>query len=390
MQPVSTTGTNGAATAPLASSSGAMLQSVSGRAGEAFLPADPATNTLIVTAPEAVYRQLRPVIDKLDVRRAQVYIESLIVEVTSDQAAQFGIQWLGGQSTVANGGKGVVGGTNFGGAGQNILGAAQNIATLGPGLNVGVVDGQISLPGVGTITNLSFLARALEQTAKANVLSTPTILTLDNEEARIVVGQNVPFITGQYLNPASAGGATVNPFQTIERRDVGLTLRVRPQISEGGTIKLVIYQEVSSVQDTAGSAGVITNKRSIETNVLVDDGSIVALGGLIEDKVSNAIDKVPLLGDIPVLGQLFRYETRKHQKTNLMVFLRPTVIRDEKAARAAAVKPYERMRELEQKTAPEKHLVLPDMPPPVVSPSDAPGGGGTVPDTTRPGNSDTP
>src|SRR5207237_6907992 len=200
--------------------------------------------------------------------------------------------------------------TNFGTTGQNIFGVAQNPASVGRGLSIGVAKGSITLPGIGTISNLQLLARALESMSKANILSTPNILTLDNEEARIVVGQNVPFITGQFVGPAS-GGATVNPFQTIERRDVGLTLRVRPQISESGTIKLVIYQEVSSVQDTTSAAGIITNMRAIETNVLVDDGAIVVLGGLVQDSVTSNTEKVPLLGDLPFIGQLFRFETRR-------------------------------------------------------------------------------
>lgn len=339
---------------------------VSGQVGGAHVQADPTTNTLIITAPDAVYRQLRAVIDKLDVRRSQVFIESLIVEVTSDQAAEFGIQWQGGLGNAsAGGGPGAIGGTNFGVAGQNILSVAQNPATVGTGLNIGIARGQITLPGVGTITNLQFLARALETNNKANILSTPNILTLDNEEARIIIGQNVPFITGQFTSSASAA---INPFQTIERKDVGLTLRVRPQISEGGTIKMVIYQEVSSIQDQTNPAGIITNLRAIETNVLVDDGNIVVLGGLVQDTVSSTMEKVPLLGDIPLLGNLFRFETRKHSKTNLMVFLRPFIVRDEATARSLAVERYDQMRSLEESAKQSPHLVLPDMAPPVLPP----------------------
>ena len=315
---------------------------VSGQIAGAQIQADAATNTLIIIAPEPVYRNLRAVIDQLDQRRAQVFIESLIIEVTSDQAAEFGIQWQGGLGNLAStsGGTGALVGTNFGGAGQNILGVAQNPATIGQGLAIGVARGQITLPGVGVVTNLQLLARALETMSKANILSTPNILTLDNEEARIVVGQNVPFITGQFISPASGGAATVNPFQTVERRDVGLTLRVRPQISESGTIKLVIYQEVSSVQDTNNTAGIITNMRAIETNVLVDDGAIVVLGGLVQDSVTSNTEKVPLLGDLPLIGQLFRFESRRQQKTNLMVFLRPFIVRDESQAQSLAVEHY--------------------------------------------------
>jgi len=357
---------------------------VSGQLGGALIQADPTTNTLIITAPDAIYRQLRVVIDKLDVRRAQVFIESLIVEVTGDQAAEFGIQWqVGSGSAEAGSSSGAIGGTNFGGVGQNIIGIAANPATAGAGLNVGVAKGQITLAGIGTITNLQVLARALEQTSKANILSTPNLLTLDNEEARIIVGQNVPFITGQFQ---TASSATVNPFQTIERRDVGLTLRVRPQISEGGAIKMVIYQEVSSVA-APSAAGPITNMRAIETNVLVDDGSIVVLGGLVQDSVTTSVEKVPLLGDIPFLGHLFRYETRKQQKTNLMVFLRPYVVRDESAARSLVVDRYDNIRKLEESTRQEGHFALPQMEPPVMPPLDL---GAKPPANPAPGSAPAP
>jgi len=344
-------------------------QPVSGQLAGATIQADSATNTLIIIAPDAIYRNLRSVIDKLDMRRAQVFIESLIIEVTSDQAAEFGIQWQAGLGNLqGSGGTGGLAGTNFGTAGQNILGVAQNPATVGHGLSIGVAKGQITLPGIGTIANLQFLARALESMSKANILSTPNILTLDNEEARIIVGQNVPFVTGQYVTPASSGAATVNPFQTVERRDVGLTLRVRPQISESGTIKLVIYQEVSSVQDSTNPAGIITNMRAIETNVLVDDGAIVVLGGLVQDSLTGKTEKVPVLGDIPLIGGLFRYESRQQQKTNLMVFLRPFIVRDEDAARNLAVDRYDNMRKLQEQPVVTHNPVLPDMQSPVAPP----------------------
>lgn len=297
--------------------------------GSGMVQADAVNNALIIMAPEAVYRNLRHVIDKLDRRRAQVFIEALIAEISSDRAAEFGIQWQSG--SLAGSGANVLGGTNFGGAGQNIIGAATNVGSVGKGMNLLIGKGTIKVPINGEMVdvfNLSLLARFLESDTRTNILSTPTIVTLDNEEAKIVVGRNLPFITGQYTN--TGGGTTVaNPFQTIERRDVGLTLEVRPQISEGGTIKLEIYQEASSVLPTADdSAGPTTNKRSIKSTVLVDDGAIIALGGLVEDSFSGGEEKVPLLGDIPVAGALFRYETRKRSKTNLVVFLRPVILRD--------------------------------------------------------------
>ncbi len=296
-----------------------------------MIQADPATNSILIHAPDAIYNNLRAAVDKLDVRRAQVYVEALIAEITADKAAEFGIQWQS-MSGAAKSGTNAFGGTNFGGPGQNVLGIAADPASAGRGLNVGVINGVVNIPGVGEILNLNLLVRALETDSNANILSTPTLLTLDNEEARIVIGQNVPFITGSY---AVTGAATTpTPFQTIERKDVGLTLRVKPQISEGGTVRLQIYQEVSSVVDTIlpNPAGVTTNKRAVESTVLVDDGQIVVIGGLIQDSVREGVEKVPVLGDLPLLGALFTYKTRSRTKTNLMVFLRPTVLRDAQRA----------------------------------------------------------
>jgi general secretion pathway protein D len=192
---------------------------------------------------------------------------------------------------------------------------------------------------------LGFLARFLQPDGDGNILSTPNLLTLDNEEAKIVIGQNVPFVTGQYTNNNSSSG-TVNPFQTIERKDVGLTLRVKPQISENGTVKLSIFQEVSSVQASSinSATGLITNKRSIESNVLVDDGAIVVLGGLLQDEYSGNQEKVPGLGDVPLFGNLFKSETRSRKKTNLMVFLRPVVVRDAQRCDSLSMDRYDLMR----------------------------------------------
>lgn len=293
------------------------------KAGGAIIAADPATNSLIITAPEPVYRNIRGVIDQLDSRRAQVYIESLIVEVKANTVAEMGIQWQFGTSRPGQ--NSVVGGTNFSSGGSNILAVTQNPAALASagGLNVGVVRNGVSLFGQ-TFLNLGLLARALEAETNSNIRATPNLLTLDNEEARIIIGQNVPFVTGQY---ATTNNTLSSPFQTIERKDVGTMLRVRPQVSEGGTVKMEIAQEISSVVDTSQAAGIITNRRAIDSNVLVDDGQIVVLGGLIEDTVEGGISKVPLLGDIPGLGRLFRYDNRKRIKTNLLIFLRPVVLR---------------------------------------------------------------
>ena len=306
-----------------------------------LIQADSATNSLIITAPEPLYRNIRAIIDKLDVRRAQVVIESLIVEMTADKAAEFGIQWQA-LGNVNNSDVGVIASQNFGTAGTNIIGTAANLGSVGQGLNLGVINGKINIPGVGEVLNLAFLARALETTADANILSTPTIQTLDNEEAKFLVGQNIPLITGSY---AAAGGNTavgVNPFQTFERKDIGLQLRVRPQISEGGVVRLAIYQELSSIQNTltAAQGGIITNKRSFESTVLVENGNIVVLGGLIEDRTDNSRSSLPILGRIPGLGYLFSYENRGRKKTNLLVFLRPYVVRDEGTSSELALDRY--------------------------------------------------
>ncbi|MEN3363655.1 MAG: ral secretion pathway protein [Burkholderiales bacterium] len=332
-----------------------------------FIQADPSTNTLIITASEAVYRNLRAVIDLLDARRAQVYVESLIVEVSADKAAEFGIQWLG-LSGDATSSYRVGGGTSFASGGDNIVNQAISRATTGNplppgrGLTLGIFR------QIGGELGLGALARALESDVNANILSVPNLITLDNEEARIIVGQNVPFITGQFTTQASGGAAGVNPFQTIERRDVGLALRVRPQISEGGTIKLQIYQETSAVQDTSNPAGIITSKRSIESNVLVDDGQVIVLGGLIEDRMSDSAEKVPGLGDIPVVGNLFRYQTRKRTKTNLMVFLRPTVIRTAEQSANVLTDRYDYIRGIQSGQQPMPSWALPNGTVPTIPP----------------------
>jgi general secretion pathway protein D len=301
------------------------------------------------------------------VRRAQVYVEALIAEITADKAAEFGVQWQS-LSGVAKSGTNAFGGTNFGGTGQNVVGIAANPAIAGRGLNVGVINGVVNIPGVGEILNLNLLIRALESDNNANILSTPTLLTLDNEEARIIIGQNVPFVTGSY---AVTGAATTpTPFQTIDRKDVGLTLRVKPQISEGGTVRLQIYQEVSSVVDTIlpNPAGVTTNKRAVESTVLVDDGQIVVIGGLIQDGVRETVEKVPLLGDIPLLGTLFTYSTRSRNKTNLMVFLRPTVLREAQHAQSLTSERYDYIIGEQTKAKLPQRAPLPDIEAPTLPP----------------------
>ncbi len=359
-----TSGTSASSSAPATlgtPSSATAAAPVSGGMIQAYT----ASNALIITASDAVYNNLRAVVEMLDVRRAQVFVEALIVEVTAARAAEFGIQW---QALNGLNGRGIIGGTNFGSTGQNIIGASANIGSVSQGLNLGIANGTAMLPGGVTIVNLGMLARALETDSNTNILSTPNLLTLDNEEAKIIVGQNVPFITGSYAQTGTT--ATATPFQTIDRKDVGLTLMIKPQISQGGTVKLQIYQEVSSVDPTTvnNPGGVTTNKRSLESTVLVDEGQIVVLGGLIQDSVGDNRNKVPLLGDIPWLGSLFRYDTRQRTKTNLMVFIRPYVMRDAHSHQGLTQDRYEYLRGEQTKGAMPSGTVLPDLPTPTLPP----------------------
>ncbi|MGC3985692.1 MAG: secretin N-terminal domain-containing protein [Pseudorhodoferax sp.] len=274
-----------------------------------FIQADPASNALIVTAPQPLYQQVRAVVEHLDIRRAQLYVESLVVEIDASKTLDVGIQWkeLFGLSTSAT-----------------------------ADLTLGTV------------------AQAIESMSGSNILSTANLMTLDNEEARIIVGQNVPMVTGSYTTSSSSS----NPYQTIERKDVGVTLRIRPQIGEDGTVRMTIYQETSSVSSTTTpgttDAGPTLNKRSIESTVVVQQGRIVVLGGLIEDSYTSDAVRIPWLGELPLLGKLFSSWSRSRAKTNLLVFLRPVVLRDDGAPSAVAQDRYEmlkaRARELPEDT----------------------------------------
>jgi general secretion pathway protein D len=327
------------------------------------IQADPSTNSLIITAAEPQYRQLRAVIDRLDGRRAQVMVESLIIEVNANKAAEFGVQWQ-----TAIGATGAVG-NNSSLAGTNIFNLSSATSSTGTaqqpssGFNIGLGT---TIAG-GNV--LGLVARALQSNGEGNVLSTPNLLTLDNEEAKIIIGQNVPFVTGQYAS-TNGNSSTVNPFTTVERKDVGLTLRVKPQINENGTIKMQIFQEVSSVDAATrtDANGPTTNKRSIESNVLVENGSIVMLGGLLQDDYSGGTEKVPLLGDIPLLGNLFKSEIRSRKKTNLMVFLRPVVMRDGQSTSAFALDRYDAIRTMQQTLQPENNVVMRAVPESAVLP----------------------
>ncbi|MCC7152572.1 MAG: type II secretion system protein GspD, partial [Rubrivivax sp.] len=310
---------------------------------------------------------LRAMIEQLDQRRAQVYIESMIVEVAGGDAADFGFEWLGKLGKSGNHDINAVQSLTSGAA-PNIISVNSSLAqgnlTLGEGLSIGlarVIDG---------VTSLSAILRLLQSQTQTNIVSTPNLITLDNEEAKIVVGENVPFITGQFTN---TGTGTTNPFQTIERKDVGITLRIRPQIGEGGAIRMQIYQEQSAVKSTTAAgtsnAGPSTTKRSIEGTVTVDDGQILVLGGLIEDTYTTTQSKVPLLGDIPLLGAIFRSESRQRKRTNLMVFLRPIVMRDAQAQQRLSDDRYEQIRAHQLGNQPRPSIVLPIDRAPVLPPS---------------------
>ncbi len=371
-------------TAGAASPSTTPVSASAGPSTGGFIQADPATNSLIITAPEPLYRQLRNVIDRLDTRRAQIYIETLIVKVDAEKAADIGIQWQaisGDQNSATN----YVGGTNYGQPNiVNLTGAINNgregLATLAipAGLNFGI------LKKVGDLYNIAALARFLETKTDANVLATPNMVALDNEEAKIVVGQNVPFLTGSFTTGTS--GAS-NPFQTIERKDVGLTLRIKSQIGENGTIRLVIYQENSTVVPSSrlSPQGLTTDKSAIETTVVVDDGQIMVLGGLLKDEYGGSLSQVPFLGDLPVLGPLFRSDSRTRTKSNLMVFLRPMIIRTQEDSNTLSMDRYDLIRAAQQGVGQPRQSVImpindaPVAPPPPPQTPGTPFRNGTVP-----------
>lgn len=338
-----------------------------GGQGSGFIQADASTNSLIITAPDAIYRNLRSVIDQLDVRRAQVYIEALVVEVTSNKASEFGVQWVGLSGSDTS--RYRVGGLqsfNNGGA-NNIINLAAAAAGGTSGTS-GTTGGTSALQGLSGLSvgifrqingklGLGAVASALENDGNANILSTPNMITLDNELATIKVGQNIPIITGSFTTGAS--GAS-NPFQTVDRKDVGLLLKVRPQISEGGTIKLSIYHENSGIDNSvpANSGGLITTVRAIESNVLADDGQIIVLGGLISDDEGHNEEKVRGLGDIPIIGNLFKYQSRSRVKRNLMVFLRPVVVRSKEQNNSISMDRYELMRATGANSQPDDDSIL--------------------------------
>jgi general secretion pathway protein D len=313
-----------------------------GRDKQLDIQADEATNSLVITAPPALMRSLETVIRQLDIRRSQVLVDAIIAEVGEGRARELGVQWavfdLSGTTAP-------IGGANFTNTGTSLIDIANGVVSgtipaITPGLSFGV--GKIGNDGL----NFAAVVNALAADSDVNILSTPSLVTLDNEEAEIIVGQNVPFVTGSFTSTGAAQGS-VNPFQTVQREDVGITLKVKPQINEGNSIIMEITQEVSNISDDAQAVDIITNKRNIKTNVLVDDNHVVVLGGLIEDQVRESEQKVPLLGDIPYLGALFRSKSVNRNKVNLMVFLHPVILRDNFTADSYTAEKYNYIRAMQ-------------------------------------------
>lgn len=297
------------------------------------------TNSLVITAPPDLLRSLQSVISQLDIRRAQVQVEAIIAEVTDDKSAELGVSWFVDGSPDS---KGPIAGTAF--KGFNAAAAAGSFKDN----TIPTIPTPLSFLGFGRFnsgkTDFIGLLNAIQGDSRANVLSRPTIMTLDNQEAEIIVGQTVPFRTGSYTSTGDNSSVT-NPFTTIKRENVGITLKVKPQINEGDAVKLEIEQKVDSVVPSpVGAADLTTNTRSIKTSVLVDDGGTIVLGGLIKDDVAESVQKVPLLGDIPFIGALFRNKSSAKVKTNLMVFLKPTIVRDAAVAARMTSGKYDYMR----------------------------------------------
>ena len=331
-------------------------------AAKISIQADETGNALVIRAEEKDYKDLLAVIEQLDIRRSQVFLEAIIAEVGETDEAQLGVDWQGSYRN--NDGQEFVKNTDtFSGGG---------------GFNLGFVNKFIRQLDGSIVPDLRLVLNALRGDSNSNIISTPSMLTLDNEEAEIVVGQEVPFITGQFTTNASTVTGTnngntgtagtvsrVNPFQTIERKEVGLSLKIKPQINAGGAIQLEIAQEISSVSPTtvAGAADLITDKRTINAKVLVDDGQIIVLGGLIRTDEGDTYDRIPVLGDIPLIGQAFRRKTKKQTKTNLMVFLRPRIIRTPSELDALTRDRYEYIRTEEEESLPDTRRLLKAKPP---------------------------
>lgn len=313
--------------------------------------ADPETNALVITAPAKTMKSLMGVVDKLDIRRAQVIVEAIIVEVSADKSAELGVNWLidGSQADNAVGGFiEPVGGVSI----VDLARAASDPTTLTAvprGTTVGV--GRLRDTGV----NFAAILRALRGDSTTNIIATPSIVTMDNQEAEIKVAQEVPFVTGQYSNTGGSGNNNfLNPFQTIQRQEVGTILKITPQINEGDAVMLKIEQESSSIAATSsGAVDLVTNKRTISTHVLIEDGGTVVLGGLIQDSQTGGEQRVPFLGRIPVVGEAFRTRSAKKTKTNLMVFIQPRILRNGTDTRLETNQKYNFIREQQLQLGPQ-------------------------------------
>ncbi len=353
----------------------------SGGGGLADIQADVATNSLVITAPPEMIRSLRAIIAQLDIRRAQVLVEAVIAEISAEKTAELGVQWAVGSSAA-------IGFTNFDAGNSSLANIISLAAQADTGDLTAISAAQVPQGiqiGIGDFTGnnrFGALISALAKDADTNVLSTPTVVTLDNEEAEIVIGQNVPFVTGSYTTSTSTSTGT-NPYQTIQREDVGVKLKVKPQINEGNAVKLEISQEVSSVVPSANAStqGPTTNKRAIKTNVLVENGQILVLGGLIDDKLDESAQKVPLLGDMPVLGNLFRYRNTTKLKRNLMVFLHPVILRDAGQGTLYTDSKYSYIRDQQLAARTREVSLLPNVQPPVLKTPEEVKAQGTIIDT---------
>lgn len=336
-RPVTTTaGANNAQPAQPTTPTASIIRSTNNQQSDGpqvDIQADEDTNALIITAPPDEMRSILAVIEQLDIRRAQVLVEAIIAELSQNNSQSLGVNFAVDGSDSDR----PAAYTNLGGATQALAGQIASGGTSGLSQGLSLALGRVGNGGV----DFAFLVSAIAADSDNNILSTPTLVTMDNQEAEIVVGQNVPFVTGTQLSSANN-----NPFQTIERQDIGISLKVKPQINEGNNIKMEIEQEVSDVSSTSvtGASDITTNKRSIKTTVLVEDGQTLVLGGLIDDQVNDTNEKVPLLGDIPVLGSLFRYRSSTKNKRNLMVFLHPTILRDVETADYYSQSKYEDLR----------------------------------------------
>jgi general secretion pathway protein D len=307
--------------------------------------ADKQTNAMVVTAPPKIMRGMMTVIDKLDIRRAQVQVEAIIVEVSADKSSELGVTWAAGDQDFEN----AIATTNFPDRTNGVVQLGSAIGSDGTLDPTSLINSGVTL-GIGRIsdTGVSFAAiiSALAGDANTNIMGRPTILMMDNEEAEIKVGQEVPFVTGNFTNSGTNQG-TVNPFQTIQREEVGLSLKITPQINEGDAVMLQIEQEVSSISESSQAVDLITNTRTISTSVIVEDGGILVLGGLLQDELRESEQRVPLLGSLPLLGALFRAKSTAMVQTNLMVFIRPVILRYNAQATFETNAKYNYMRDLQ-------------------------------------------